>query len=299
VRAIFDQSGTASSAKSRDEAEKAATGSISGIDPVLPESGVAAQVVRFTGSGFQKGLTVTLIDPRGTKHTLSANSLLSVSPSLIAVTSALDQPGEWKATVTNPGEPASDVLRFSVAGPPTITSLNPASPDCNANAQKVVLIGEGFMDGLSLRLTNPVGPATVLPAAAMTSISPTQVVVNCVLPTAGEWQAVINNPGNRDSAVFHFSVAGPPTITGLQPAAPAGNANAQGLVFIGEGFMNGLSAKLTNPAGATTILIGADITAVTATRVEVNGVLTNPGAWRVVISNPGNRDSAAFPFNVM
>jgi hypothetical protein len=207
VCAIFDRSGGAPSEKSGPAAEKAPTGSISGIDPALPESGAVAQDVRFTGSGFQKGLTVTLIDPRGTKHTLSANSLVSVSPSLVGVTTTLDQPGEWKAAVTNPGEPGSDVFRFSVPGPPTVTGLNPAAPASTANAQKLVVIGEGFMDGLSVKLTNPGGLATtVLAGAALTSVSPTQVVFNGVLPNVGGWQVVISNPGNRDSAAFPFNV---------------------------------------------------------------------------------------------
>jgi hypothetical protein len=126
----------------------------------------------------------------------------------VAFNLVFDQIGDWRVTVTNPSEPASDVFRFSVLGAPTITGLNPNSPQRNANAQKLILIGEGFMDGLAVALSSAAAARNLnLTGAAIVSVSPTQVVVNPILDIPGvDWRAVVTNPGNRPSTPFTFTV---------------------------------------------------------------------------------------------
>jgi hypothetical protein len=176
---------------------------ITGIDPAMPASAADPQQVRFTGSGFQRGLVIDLTDPRGTSHALAGNSVTSV-PTLANVNVLLDQPGEWRTTVTNPGEQESDVFRFLVTGTPTIDRLSPPAPSHDANSQKLVFFGNGFMVGSSLLLIGPKDAAVRV--GSIKPSDPTLVAVDATIPVAGNWKAVITNPGNRDSPPFQFTV---------------------------------------------------------------------------------------------
>jgi len=207
VREVYSPSNPTPGKDSVTDSQAAAGARISGIDPPAPESRAAAQAVRLTGSGFQRGLVVSVTDPRGTSHSVTGNAVISVSPTLAAFNLVFGQPGEWRVTVTNPAESASDVFRFAVLGAPTISGLNPNSPQSNANAQKLILIGEGFMDGLAVALSSATAARNLnLAGAAIASVSPTQVVVYPILDVAGaDWRAVVTNPGNRESTPFTFT----------------------------------------------------------------------------------------------
>lgn len=139
----------------------------------------------------------------------------------------------------------------------------------------------------------------------MTFSSPTLATVTAALDQAGDWKAAVTNPGAGPSSDYRFTVVGPPAIAGVIPqnpaqgAAPVHNANPQALTFTGDGFMAGLMVQLTDPAQhAVQLTAPPDITSISPTRVVVRATLTDPGAWRAVIANPGGRASAPFGFNV-
>jgi hypothetical protein len=184
-------------------AEQAAGGAaITGIVPAAPAVAAAAQQVNLTGSGFERGLSVALTDPHGTRHVLTGGSITSVSKTLVQTNAVLDQPGEWQAFVTNPGGAPSDALRFTVFGPPSILAVDPAAPIHNAAAQNLALVGDGFMNGLTVQLAGAAAPANV----TVTSVGSTRVVVSAILANAGACQAVVTNPGGHASAPFNFNV---------------------------------------------------------------------------------------------
>ena len=212
LREIFDTSGGAAKPDSGDAGDGAGT-SVTGIAPAPPNANAAPQAISLTGSGFQSGLSVTLTGPTGNQLTLTGGNVTFSSPTLATVTVALDQAGDWKAAVTNPGAGPSSDYRFTVVGPPAIAGVipqNPAQgavPVHNANPQALTFTGDGFMAGLTVQLTDPAQHVVQLTAPPdITSISPTRVVVRATLTDLGAWRAVITNPGGRASAPFGFNV---------------------------------------------------------------------------------------------
>jgi hypothetical protein len=90
-----------------------------------------------------------------------------------------------------------------VVGPPAIASAT-AGLHVNAAAQSVTFAGSGFVSGLKVDLTDPAGTKTTF---AADQLNTTQVTVAAVLASAGNWHAVITNPGNLASNNFPFTVA--------------------------------------------------------------------------------------------
>ena len=65
----------------------------------------------------------------------------------------------------------------------------------------------------------------------------------------------------------------------------------QPLHFTGTSFDNNLSLTLTAPDGVVTVLTGPQVSAVTATGVDVSLVFTQAGAHTFVITNPSGESS--------
>jgi len=211
LREVFDRSGTPQ--PDTTSTETAAATSVTGIAPAPPGANANPQAISLTGSGFQSGLSVTLTGPTGNQLTLTGAAVTVSSPTLAATTATLDQPGDWKASVTNPGASPSSAFRFTVVGPPTVAGVipqNPAqgpAPVHNNNPQTLTITGDGFMSGLTVQLTDPGQHVVHLTAPPdIVSISPTRLVVKPTLAAAGAWRAVVTNPGGRASAPFDFNV---------------------------------------------------------------------------------------------
>jgi hypothetical protein len=180
--------------------------------------------------------------------------------------------------------------------PPTgITGIVPDAPAAAPGASSVRLTGSGFQAGLSLTFTDPQGGAHTVAGADITEVAPTLVSANVTLDTPGSWKVAVANPAAAPSGVFRFSVFGPPTITGADPAQLTHDPAARPLTFSGTGFMSGLSVQLTPPGGAA---VAVTVTKVSSTSVAVNAILASDGDWQAVVVNPRNHASAAFTFHV-
>lgn len=180
----------------------------------------------------------------------------------------------------------------------SITGVSPTSLRAAAGSQQLQITGSGFQSGLTLTLTDPQQNSQNVSGGDIASVDATLVQANVTLATPGSWQVAVANPSAAPSAAFTFSVAGPPTITAVDPAAPASKADAQDLAFVGAGFVSGLTVSLTVPGATAASAVKAK--SVTSTRVSINTVLAGKGQAKVVITNPGdgNNASAEFPFTV-
>jgi hypothetical protein len=79
------------------------------------------------------------------------------------------------------------------------------------------------------------------------------------------------------------------SVTGVGPATPTAAA----------GFHSGVTLNLTDPAGGSHAVTGADVTSVDTTLVSANVTLNTPGAWKVSVTNPASAPSNAFNFSVL
>ncbi len=184
----------------------------------------------------------------------------------------------------------------------SLTGVAPASPIAAPGPQPLHLTGLGYQTGLSLTFTDPLGGTRTAAGPAITTVTPTLTSANVTLDTPGLWKVTVANPATDPSAAFTFTVFGPPTVTAVDPAQPVHNANAQKLTFIGTGFISGLTVQFTPPppaGGAAAAPTAVQPDSVTATRVVISASLVNAGNGQVVITNPGNYASAAFPITVI
>ncbi len=177
---------------------------VAGIAPASPSIAPAAQSLHVIGTGFMSGASLTFTDPAGNAVSVSGAAVTAVAPALISCSVALNTAGSWKVAIANPSGPSSDAFIFTVPGPPTITAMSPSAPVHNATAQTLTLNGTGFMSGLTVALTSSAGAAAV--TIAPDSVTATSVVIRATLDVAGNWQAVVTNPGAFASAAFPFTV---------------------------------------------------------------------------------------------
>jgi hypothetical protein len=181
--------------------------SIHGMAPaVLSVVQPQPQQVSFTGSGFAKGLSVTLTDPNNAEHTITGPGVTVGSSSLITVSCALNLTGEWTASVKNLDEDPSDDFRFTVLGPPQIGGVRPPNPTQGVPAN-LTFDGAGFLDGMTVQFTLP-GAAPAVPPLAPAAISVTHdhFQVQVTFPRNGLWHVVATNPGPHNSNDFPMQV---------------------------------------------------------------------------------------------
>lgn len=187
-----------------DGGEAAVRTEISGVVPPSFVASAAEQALQVTGSGFQRGLSLTFTDPAGgPPQVVSGDAITAVTPTLAGSSVVLNTPGTWKVAVTNPAEEPSGDFVFTVMGAPTVKAISPAQPKHKAEAQRVEITGSGFMSGLTVEFTSP-GRTTV--AGSVASVNATHVLVDVQLAEKGDWKVVASNRGNRASAAFEFNV---------------------------------------------------------------------------------------------
>jgi len=182
-----------------------------------------------------------------------------------------------------------------------VTGVAPATPMANPAAQQLRITGSGFQPGLNLSLTDPQSAAHAVAAADTTEVVPTLITANVTLNTPGSWKVVVANPAASPMAPFGLSVLGPPTVNAANPAAAPGPlthnaANPQKILLGGSGFVSGLTVQLSPPGGGAALSPSAE--SITSQQVTVSALLSVPGNWQTVITNPGNQPSAPFTFPV-
>jgi IPT/TIG domain-containing protein len=195
VRSAFDSPGTTAPEPSTSAAEAIA---ITGISPSRPSAQPTSQVIRITGNGFREHPTVSFTQPDSTN--LAPTSIDSVDATLILCHATLATAGNWKVSVTNEGGNPFPAAAFTVVGKPTITGIDPPNIASALAARPISFAGSGFMSDLTVSLRRPDASVHPVPAADLT-ITSTRVVVSAVINVAGNWAAIITNPGTN--AVEH------------------------------------------------------------------------------------------------
>jgi len=142
-----------------------------------------------------------LTDPLGGSNPLAGAAIASVNATLIDANARLAPPGSWKAVATNPGGKATSPFLFDVVGTPTVSGNNLTQAD-HANL-KLTLQGVGFMSGLTVSITPQAGGGAI--AANVVSVAATRVDLSATLPNAGNYQAVVTNPGGYAAPASGFT----------------------------------------------------------------------------------------------
>jgi hypothetical protein len=169
------------------------------------------QPLKVTGTGFAPGLTVevTLL---GNTETFSGAAVRGQASTSFEISVVLAQPGAGSLVVRNTDGGVSDPFALKVeAGPaskpetpgpksnPVIDRVIPEKVNKSSVPQLLTFSGNGFVQGLSVSVTDPTGSVTVIKGTAIDSVTPEVVKVNLVLEILGEYTFLITNPTGQSS----------------------------------------------------------------------------------------------------
>jgi hypothetical protein len=177
------------------------------ITALSPSTGSASggTQVTLTGSGFTAGLSVVFGSAPAVVSSVTATSVVAVSPSL--------PPGPVPVTVTlTNGQSATAPVAFTAVAPqPQINAVSPAWGS-SAGGTALTITGANFLPGATVML----GAAS----ATVTSVTPTMIMATTPAHIAGPVGVTVVNPGGglATSANAYTYVGEAPTITAIEPA---------------------------------------------------------------------------------
>jgi hypothetical protein len=256
---------------------------ITSISPSSPGVSAGTQTLQVSGSGFQSGLTSTVITPSGAAATAAVSNLTSNG---FQVNVALNVTGAWQISVVNADGRPSNSFSFTV----TSQSLPVAtvSSATSITSSRAVLNGTVTPNGTSAQAWFVYGTSNVLNGAAATAAQSVgsgsnSVPVSATLTglTAGTtyyYQTVASNTvGTSRSAILSFTTtaAALPVVTTVAASSIGNSSAVLGASVNPNGidtqvwFIYGTNSSLTGAAATPAQDIGSGSSAVT-----VNATLT-------------------------
>lgn len=266
----------------------AGTTATSGTQPtvaaVSPPTGSSAggTTVSITGGGFVAPATVTFGGVPATLVTV-------VNANLITATTPASPVGTVSVLVAGPSGAVGGLIAgytYELAVP-RVTSVSPSTGALTGGTQ-LTISGSGFAPGATVTVGGQ-------PAATVSAVSPTQIIVSTPPGPSGHAVVLVTNPGGAISGLasaFSYSANPQPqaptvsaaTITGVTPATgPATGGTA--ITITGSGFQSGASVSIGGTAVAATVISATQISAITPP-------VTGTGNVTVTVANPGGVVSA-------
>ena len=253
------------------------------------ESGCSGKSVTITGSGFRDSATVPAFATGAATCGAPTNNGTQIVCNLTAATKA----GAYKLAVSDASFGATALVsatNFTVNYPlPTVTSISPASVDCDFEngcfGKSVTITGTGFKSNSTVSAF-AVGQAK---CGAPTN-NGTQIVCDLTYTTkAGSYKLTVSDPIYGATAVVaaaNFAVNYPlPTVTSVSPVSvnctSAAGCAGKSVTITGTGFRDDATVPAF-PAG--TASCGAPTAGGTQIVCSLNS-LTKGGAYKLAVSD--------------
>jgi hypothetical protein len=149
--------------------------------------------------------------PDGTTSAVSPTAIEFGNSTGFKIHVVLPTAGSYSVRVTNPSGLSSASFGFDVAAPaapatPTVTGTSPQTPTAGTALQGVYVAGTGFQTGLTVTLTAPDGTSTTASGSSIVVGSSVIFKMTVVLPIAGNYTIVVNNPTGPSSSVATMTV---------------------------------------------------------------------------------------------
>ena len=168
--------------------------------------------------------------------------------------------------------------------PITLSAIMPGFLERQATKRTFQITGTGFMPGVLVTLTNPVGAQIRLPDADVSVLHSTLISAGAVTDMAGQWRVTVQNPGGDPSSPISFKVSGKPDISGVDPTNFRAGTPTKTTIR-GAGFVDGLTIAIAGSAGQTGT---AEVLSVRADQLEANVTLPTTGSYTINITNAGS-----------
>ena len=250
--------------------------SITTLSPASVIAGGGSFTLTITGTGFVSGAQVQWNGAALPTTFISATQLTaSVNGSQIA------NIGNVSIQVNYSGASSSGTT-LPINGPPSITSLSPASAAAGGAAFTLTVNGTGFVSGSAITwngaaLTTKFVSATQLTASVTASL----------IASAGAATVAVTT-GGASSSPLTLSINAPPAISSLSPGTVVGTGAPFTLIVNGSGFLAGATVEWNGTPLATTFVNSGELTAAVPANLAV-GALTAT----IVATNPGGAPSTA------
>lgn len=283
------------------------TGTTTGASPsvasVSPNTGSSAggTVVSISGSNFVSPVTVTFGGVPATNVTVA-------SPTLITATTPANPVGVSAVLVSTASGAVGGLtsgFTYELAWP-RVTSVSP-STGALGGGTTLTIAGTGFAPGATVTVGG-------LPAATVSSVSPTQIIVTTPPGASGPAAVVVTNPGGAIAGLasaFSYSAnpqtvptvptpvptptpaptSGTVSVTGVSPSSGP-SAGGTAIVINGSGFQSGATVTISGISVPGTLLSSTQIAATTP-------AVTGTGSVTVTVTNPSGASaslSSAFTY---
>lgn len=180
---------------------------VASISPASPTVSSGSQSITVNGTGFQSGLTVTLIAPGGGSTTVSGAQIQNLTAVSFVMSATLATAGTWSLRVNNPDGGQSTIFGFTVgssANPlPSLSSISPSAATAGASAFTLTVNGSNFVSGAIVRWNGANRTTTFVSSTQLTAqISASDITA------AGSASITVSNPapGGGVSNALTFTV---------------------------------------------------------------------------------------------
>jgi hypothetical protein len=188
---------------------QAAPPEISGVTPSPIDPSPSPQAVAVSGNHFLPRLTLTVTGPGGSSADYKEPAIHELTETSFAVPVVFTKAGTYRFVVTNADGRASNAFSMEAKAQsqtPVIEAVRPDRIDASPNQQTITVIGQRFVPGSSVTITDPTGNVQNVPVGAITDVRPTSMQVTVALEVAGDHSIVVTTPAGLTSNSFAFRV---------------------------------------------------------------------------------------------
>jgi hypothetical protein len=234
---------------------------------VSPTTGPAAggTTVTLTGTNFLTGATTVHVG------TNLATGVTVVSPTSLTFVTPAGTAGATQVTVTTASGTSSDLVDFTYAAAPAVTSISPTSGPL-VGGTTVTLTGTGLTGATAVAVgANPATTFAVVNATTLTFTTPAGL--------AGAVQVTVTTPAGTSTDSVNFTYRPVPVVISVSP--------------ISGPLVGGTTVTLTGTGftGATAVMVGAtaagQVTVVSDTQLTFVTAPGPVGMWIVGVTTPG------------
>ncbi|QOY90087.1 hypothetical protein [Paludibaculum fermentans] len=288
--------------------EVGAGGASPQISSVLPAPVVASpQSVTLTvlGSGFDGGLSLSILRPDGGFSVLAGNQFFDFSASAFSVVYSFATPGNYtlQFTALSGAKSKSFVLNVpAVSTAPVILAYSPLVLQQSGQLQAVTVHGLNFKPGLKAVWLTPHGftaPAQEIDPSTVTAAG---FDVLGSFDDNGTYLLQVINPDGAKSDYFPIRIGTPgpssPLISSHAPNPLAASGNVRSLLVQGGDFISGLSATLTAPDTTFVQYTPDQIQGVSFSSFVIAASFPQTGNYTLRVTNPDGSLSNLYTITV-
>jgi hypothetical protein len=182
---------------------------ITGITPAMPARSVSAQLLTVIGEEFSPDLSLEVTGPDGTRQLLRSGDIRSPRESAFQVSVVLAAKGSYGFIVTNPDggvSPSFPLVVGTGVAAPAVEAVIPSKVSVNPAPQSLRVNGKGFVPGLVVNLTDPMGTVANIRGNDVRDATPETFRVAAIFRVEGQYTLTVTNPDGGVSNALSIQV---------------------------------------------------------------------------------------------